>query len=106
MSDPQSHEIQLLSTSLDQIKEFLGVTGDVPPTHVVADGVVLTNTRISKSAGFDTTQYILEGILTVATSVTSGVLTAWLNDRLKAARKVTATLDDNEVITEPDVRER
>jgi hypothetical protein len=106
MPEPKRHDIQLVSASGDQIKDFLGVTGDVPSTYAIADGITLTDVRLSKSSGFDSVQYILHGVMTVATGVTTGVLTAWLNDRLRAARKVVATLDGDEVSTELDARKR
>ena len=106
MPEPESHDLQLVSASLDQIEEFLGVTGDVPSTYAIADGVTLTDVRVSKSMGFNTVQYILDGVMTVATGVSTGVLTAWLNDRLKAERKVVAILDGDEVSTKPDVRKQ
>jgi len=85
---------------------FLDVVGDMPSTFTAADGLVLSNIRVSKSSGFDTTQYILDAVMTVASTASSGVLVTWLNDRLKAGRDVVATLDGDEVNVQPDVDEQ
>jgi hypothetical protein len=98
MSQPTRHEVQLVASSLDEIRHILGVDGDLPATVVAGDGIELTDVRVSKSSGFETTQFVLDAVVTVATSVSSGVLTAWINEKLKRNRRVVATVDGEEVL--------
>ena len=50
-----------------------------------------------KSSGFDTTAYLLQGVMTVVTSTTSALLIAYLKDRLLQKPGVTATVDGKPV---------
>lgn len=94
-------EVQVVADSMAEIQEFLGVGEEVPAGRVtVVDGLVLEDVRVSKSSGFDGTQYVLEGAMTVVTTVTSGVLTAWLTERLKSRPRVSVTVNGEEV--QPD----
>src|SRR5262249_23543665 len=104
MSQPTRHEVQLVAPSLDEIRHILGVDGDVPATVAAADGIELTDIKLSKSSGFETTQYVLDAVVTFATTVSSGVLTAWINEKLKRNRRVVATVDGEEV-TPPEADE-
>jgi hypothetical protein len=99
MTDRRVHEVQIVAASPDDIKQLLGIDGDLPAEGelAVADGLTMSGLRLSRSSGFDGTQYILEAVMTIGTSVSSTVLSAWLLDRLKGRRNVTATVDGDEV---------
>jgi hypothetical protein len=94
-------EVQVVGGSMAEVQEFLGMGERVPAGRVtVEDGLVLEDVRVSRSSGFDGTQYVLEGVMTVVTSVTSGLLTAWLTERLKSRPRVSVTINGEEV--QPD----
>ena len=103
MTGSDDHEVQIIASSLDDIGELLGTAGDLEAGAEieVADGLVLRAGRVSRSSGFDGTQYLLEGVMTVVTSTSSGFLTAWLMSRLKGQDKVTAIVDGEEVRAAP-----
>lgn len=103
MTGSDDHEVQIIASSLGDIRELLGTAGDLEPGAEieVADGLVLRAGRVSRSSGFDGTQYLLEGVMTVVTSTSSGLLTAWLMSRLKGQDKVTAIVDGEEVRAAP-----
>jgi hypothetical protein len=98
MAESGTVEVQIVAGSMAEIQEFLGAGAGVPAGRVtVGDGVVLEDVRVSKSSGFDGTQYMLEAVTTIVTTVTSGVLTTWLTERLKSRPRVSATVDGKEV---------
>ena len=99
MTGSDDHQVQIIASTLDEIRNLLGTTGDLGPGAEIAvgDGLVLRAGRVSRSSGFDGTQYLLEGVMTVATGMSSGVLTAWLMNRLQGQDRVTAIVDGEEV---------
>jgi hypothetical protein len=99
MTEPRTHEVQIVAASPDEIRELLGVHGDLPAGGEVsvADGVTLSGLRMTRSSGFEGTQYVLEALVSVATSVSSAVLAAWLTDKLRGRRGVAASVDGHEV---------
>ena len=103
MTGSDDHQVQIIASTLDEIRNLLGTTGDLGPGAEIAvgDGLVLRAGRVSRSSGFDGTQYLLEGVMTVVTSTSSGFLTAWLLSRLKGQDKVTAIVDGDEVRAAP-----
>ena len=98
MTDAGTVVVRIVAGSLAEIRDFLGVEDEVPAGRIpVGDGVVLEEVRVGKSSGFDGTQFVLETVVSMASTVTSGVLTAWLSERLKSRPRVSATLDGAEV---------
>jgi hypothetical protein len=98
MAESRTVELRLVAGSLGEIQEFLGTGDGVPSGRVsVVDGLVLDDVRVVKSSGFEGTQFVLEAVTSVVTTVASGVLTTWLTERLKSRPKVTATVDGEEV---------
>jgi hypothetical protein len=99
MTGSDDHQVQIIASTLDEIRNVLGTTGDLEPGDEIAvgDGLVLRAGRVSRSSGFDGTQYLLEGVMTVVTGTGSGGLTAWLTDRLQDQDRVTAIVDGEEV---------
>jgi hypothetical protein len=93
------HRVEIVAASVEDIGDLLGTAADLPRDAEipVADGMVFRTGRISRSSGFDGTQYLLEGVMTVLTSTSSGVLTAWLLAKLKDKPGVTAIVDGEEV---------
>jgi hypothetical protein len=91
-------QVQVVADSMADIRDFLGAGEEVPAGRVtVMEGLALDDVRVSRSSGFDGTQYVLEGVMTVVTTVTSGVLTAWLSERLKSRPRVSVTVNGEEV---------
>jgi hypothetical protein len=99
MTGSDDHQVQIIASTLEEIRNLLGTTGDFEPGAEIAvgDGLVLRAGRVSRSSGFDGTQYLLEGVMTVVTGTSSGVLTAWLMDRLQGQDRVTAIVDGEEI---------
>jgi hypothetical protein len=100
MTGSDDHQVQIIASTLEEIRNLLGTTGDFSPGAEIEmdDGlVVLRDARVSRSSGFDGTQYLLEGVMTVGTGTSSGVLTAWLMDRLRGQDRVTAIVDGEEI---------
>jgi hypothetical protein len=98
MTESATVEVQIVASSLEEIQEILGLQGEVPDGALtVAAGVELQDLRVSRSSGFDGTQYVLDAVMSVVTSVSSGLLTVWLGERLKNRPKVAATIDGEEV---------
>jgi hypothetical protein len=94
MTDAVSHEVQISATSLDDLRDVLGITGDVQAEEIdLGQGLVLKNASVIKSSGFDTTSYVLQGVMTIITSTSSALLVAYLKDRLLSKPGVTATVD-------------
>jgi hypothetical protein len=84
MSKAGVHEVEIIATSLDALKEALGVTGELSEglETTLSNGAGLTVSEISKSSGFDATTVILTGIISIATSTSSAILIEWLKSRL------------------------
>src|SRR5262245_51231694 len=98
MTDGASHTVNITATSLDELREALGITGDLKAGEIdLGSGIVLTNTSVVKSSGFDTTAYVLQGIMTIATGTTTSLLVAYLKDRLLNRPNVSATVDGKAV---------
>jgi hypothetical protein len=94
MTDGGSHEIQISASSLEDLREVLGITGDLQAGEIdLGQGVVLRDASVIKSSGFDTTAYVLQGIMTIVTSTSSALLVAYLKDRLMSKPGVTASVD-------------
>lgn len=101
--ESQSYQVQIVASSLEALREVLAVAGDLSDLDdmVIADGVVLRDGQVSKSSGFEGTQFVFEAVVTMLTTVGSGVLTAWLTDKLKRHPKVTATVDGEQLPVPP-----
>lgn len=99
MSDSTTHEVQVLAATMQEINELFGLTNDFEPGDEVSlgQGMVVHNARVSRSSGFEGTQYLFEGVMTVAATTRSDLLAAWLRDRLKRNPKVSALVDGQEV---------
>jgi hypothetical protein len=94
MTDGGSHAVHISATSLEELRDALGITGDLQAEEIdLGQGMVLKNASVIKSSGFDTTAYVLQGIMTIATSTTSALLVAYLKDRLLNRPNVSATID-------------
>ena len=100
----EQQRVQIVAGSVEDIGELLGTPAEFPRDTEIPLGadMVLRPDRVSRSSGFDGTQYLLEGMMTVMTSTSSGVLTAWLLSRLKGKPGVTAIVDGEEVAAEPE----
>jgi hypothetical protein len=104
MPDLAIHEVQIAASSMEDIRELLDVTGDLSADAEisVADGIVLRNPRVSKSSGFEGTEYLLQGVMAVVTTTSSALLIEWLRDKLRRKRNVTVLVDGEEVEAAPD----
>jgi hypothetical protein len=82
--DEQTHEVQFVVSSMDDIKQLLGVTDGVKNDAKVSlsDGLTLEVTDVAKSRGFEVTTLIVTGLVTVATSTASAVLIEYLKSKL------------------------
>lgn len=98
MTDCGSHTVFISATSLEELRDALGITGNVQAEEIdLGHGLVLKKASVMKSSGFDTTAYVLQGIMTIATSTTSALLVAYLKDRLLSRPNVSATIDGQAV---------
>jgi hypothetical protein len=98
MSGGTSHEIQISAASLDDLRELLGISGDLQAEEIdLGNGLVLRNASLVKSSGFDTTQYLLQGLMTIVTSTSSAVLVAYLKEKLAKKPGASATVDGEPV---------
>jgi hypothetical protein len=100
----EEHRIEIVAGSLEDIAEVLGTGPEFPRDAEIQLGgdMTLRPERVSRSSGFDGTQYLFEGVMTVMTSTSSGLLTAWLLDRLKRKPGATAIVDGEEVAAAPE----
>ena len=102
MAGTSTHDVQIIASSLDDIKAVLGhaeglrTGGEVP----LADGVSLKVEEVSKASGFDVATILLTGVVTLVTSTTSALLIEWLKSRLLAGdkkRTITIIIDGQKV---------
>jgi hypothetical protein len=79
-----SLELQVIGATIDDIREALGIEGDVAvgAELPLAEGATLTIDDLSKSSGFDATTVVMTAMVSVATTTTSAVLIEWLKSRL------------------------
>lgn len=100
----EEHRIEIVAGSVEDIGELLGTGQEFNRDAEIAvgDDMTLRPERVSRSSGFDGTQYLFEGVMTVMTSTSSGLLTAWLLDRLKRKPGVTVIVDGEEVAAAPE----
>jgi hypothetical protein len=90
----QSHSVEIRATSLEELRDALGITGDLRGGEIdLGQGLVLKNASVIKSSGFDATTYVLQGIMTVVTSTTSALLIAYLKERLLNKPGISAAVD-------------
>ena len=84
MTDKTVHEIEIIASSMDAIKELLDVSGEMREgsEKELANGATLTVSEVSKSSGFDVTTVMLTAVVSVMVSTSSAVLTEWLKSRL------------------------
>jgi hypothetical protein len=77
-------ELQVIGATIGDIREALGLEGDVAEGAKLplGDGATLTVDDLSKSSGFDATTVVLTGMISVATTTSSAVLIEWLKSRL------------------------
>jgi hypothetical protein len=102
MSEAPVHEVQISASSLEDLREVFGISGDLDADEIhLGEGIVLKNASVVKSSGFDTTAYLLEGVMTIVTSTTSALLIAYLKDRLLQKPGVTAMVDGKPVEPTP-----
>ena len=98
MSESESHAIRISAKSLDELREALGVSGDLQGKDIdLGQGLVLKNVSLVKSSGFDSTAFVLQGVMTIVTTTTSALLIAYLKERLLGKPGVTATVDGKAV---------
>jgi hypothetical protein len=83
-SDVTPLELQVIGASIEDIREALGLEGDVAEGAklLLGNGATLTIDDLSKSSGFDATTIVLTGMVSVATTTSSAVLIEWLKSRL------------------------
>jgi hypothetical protein len=77
-------ELQVIGATIEDIREALGLEGDVAEGAKLplGDGATLTVDDLSKSSGFDVTTVVLTGMVSVATTTSSAILIEWLKSRL------------------------
>jgi hypothetical protein len=103
MGNEDSHEVQIVGSSIDEINEILGLSEeDVKAGSEVrlTDDMVLTVSDVSKSSGFAETALLLTGLVTIVTSTSSALLVEWLKSRLFESGKstnVTIIIDGQEL---------
>jgi hypothetical protein len=99
-----SHSIELIMPSLQSLQDFLGVSAEISKDEqiAIADGLVFQISNVSKSSGFLSTEFVLSGVMTIATTTASGLLTTWLQERLKRHPKARAKLDGKDVAVEDE----
>jgi hypothetical protein len=98
MSDTTSHEIQICAASLDDLRDLLGISGDLQAEEIdLGNGLVLKEASLVKSSGFDTTQYLLQGLMTIVTSTSSAALVAYLKEKLAKKPGASAKVDGEPV---------
>ena len=95
MSAPSNFDVQILAPTLAELRGVLELGADVELDAEVplGDVAVLREGRVSKSSGFEGTQYVLEGLVAVTAGTTSDLLAAWLRERLKRNPRATAVVD-------------
>jgi hypothetical protein len=99
-----AHRLEIVGTSLDEIRDVLGVDSKLTIGSEVEleHAATLRPTAISKSSGFAETELVVEAVMTVATGTTTALLSAWLKERLsRKGRKVTVRLDGEELEAAP-----
>src|SRR5262245_22836192 len=109
MSAPEEHEVQILSSSLEEIQHLLSAeTSPIAGASIrLGDGAGLRVTEISKSSGFDATTLIVTGVVTLVTGVTKDVLVEWFKARMKKGTssqpvtQVTVIIDGKELRSDP-----
>ncbi len=97
-----THEVQIVATSVEEIKQLLGLAEELKKGSEIrpADGLTLRVTDMSKSSGFDVTTIIITFVVPVVTSTTSALLIEWLKSRFfKGGAKTgaTASVDGKEL---------
>ncbi len=77
-------ELQVIGSSLNDIREVLGLEGDVIPGQelVLPDGSKITVADLTKSSGFEVTTIVITAIVSVVTGTSSAILSEWLKTRL------------------------
>lgn len=80
----QTHEIQFVVSSMDDIKQLLDVSEGVKNDAKIKLGndLTLEVTDVAKSRGFEVTTLIVTGLVSVATSTASAVLIEYLKSKL------------------------
>ena len=103
MSDTITHRLQITGPSMDAICDVLGLPKDLPVqgeydlSASIGAAAHLTCIRNSKSSGFNATQFVLEGVMTLVTSTASSVLAAWLLERLKRQPDLKVRVDGKQL---------
>lgn len=98
MAEEGSHEVQISAASLEDLRDALGIKGDLQSDEIdLGQGIVLKSASVIKSSGFDTTAYLLQGIMTIVTSTSSALLIAYLKERLLSKPGISATVDGKAV---------
>ena len=103
MDDKVVHEIEIIASSMDAIKDVLDVSDEVSEGAKtgLAHGATLTVTDVSKSSGFDATTVILTGLVTLALNTSGAVLTEWLKSKLLAKKdskkQITVIVDGKKI---------
>lgn len=98
MTEGESHTVQISATSLDDLRAVLGMTGDLQAEEIdLGQGLVLKDASVVKSSGFDTTAFVLQGVMTIVTTTSSALLVAYLKERLLGRPGVTASVDGKTV---------
>jgi hypothetical protein len=107
MSEEKGLAIQVIGSSLDEIKEALSLPEDarVGAEIPFPEGATLKIGDVSKSSGFDATTVILTAVISMMASTSKEVLIEWLKSRLfkKAGPKpaVTILVDGKELQVSP-----
>ena len=102
MSNQVVHEIEIVASSMDAIKDLLDVSGKIGEGSetTLANGATLTVSDVSKSSGFDATTVILTGIVSVATSTSGALLIEWLKSKLfktESKKGITIIIDGRKI---------
>ena len=94
MVEHGSHQVQISAPSLEDLRDALGITDDLETDEIdLGQGIVLKDASVIKSSGFDTTAYVLQGVMTIVTSTSSALLIAYLKERLLSKPGVSARVD-------------
>jgi hypothetical protein len=103
MDNKVVHEIEIIASSMDAIKDALDLSDEVSEgaETTLAHGATLTVTEVSKSSGFDATTVILTGLVTMALNTSGAILIEWLKSKLFAKKdtkhKLTIIVDGKKI---------
>jgi hypothetical protein len=100
MGKEQKGEIEVTGTSIDDIRETLGIVGAMKPGSVTTlpEGTKLQISDVSKSSGFALTTVIVTALVTAGIDGGKEVLVEWIKSRLrKSNSSVSISIDGKEI---------